>query len=279
MEHLEVSIDKTERQWLKKLFSFIKSLFESQHLSSHDHHHHLRVWYFAKNLLRHVHNHMQLTESAIQDIMFACFFHDTGLTKTLDIKHGKESYRLLMENIHQFEGMRISYTLREAIIHHDDKKHKRAIPNDSFTVPVLVSIADDLDAYGAIGAFRYAEIYLLRNIPLHELPSRIIMNLNARFQNFQASFSRFPELVTFHEQRYMKTKTIFEKATDSFLKNLYNCLIIKKKSLYALMNMDCKDMYEMCTFVQDMKSEWKGFENDIFKNENGTRPHLFFGNT
>lgn len=50
-------------------------------------------------------------------------------------------------------------------------------------------MADDLEAMGTIGVYRYAEIYLMRQMELSELGSRILENAEVRYENLKQSCS------------------------------------------------------------------------------------------
>ena len=79
------------------------------------------------------------------------------------VKHGKHSrdlcQRFLMEN----NLPENDFTdVLEAIENHDNKDYSgNTIQNDLLTI---LSISDDLDAFGITGIYRYSEIYLTRGI-------------------------------------------------------------------------------------------------------------------
>lgn len=266
MARLDQVIHRIENAWLEQLFSFIREVFQKHHLSSHDHFHHLRVWCFAKEIIKRVQHINSFNEGFVRDLIFACFFHDTGLTKTLDIRHGLESYYLLSENLHIFPGMDISTALKNAIIHHDDKTYQEAAntktSEEGFSVLEILTTADDLDAFGYVGAYRYVEIYMLRNIPVSDLKRKIITNLDNRFYHFKNEFGLFPSLLEEHKKRYQLTKSFFEKVSGHFLDRLAFYILNERYDIQTFMSMDCKDDKEMCTFVHQLSLEWETFRNE-----------------
>ena len=268
MTNLSLIISHLEKKWLERLFNFVKSLFEGRHLSSHDHFHHLRVWYFTKDLLQQVHSETEVNELFVQELMFASFFHDTGLTRTLDLKHGMESYLILQENIDEFPGVEITSPLKDAIVHHDDKTSKVIHPNDVFSVPLLLATADDLDAFNIIGAYRYAEIYLLRGVPPTNLAGEIQKNLTNRFQNFLNVFDGFHGLISEQQIRYQRTCDVYHQASNEFLKTLDQLITNEKVSIYDLMAMNNHPNHELRTFANNIKAEWDTFDKIINKHEN-----------
>ncbi len=72
----------------------------------------------------------------------------------------------------------------EAIEYHDVKNYSDASKNKSNNIYHLLTIADDLDALGALGVYRYIEIYLVRGIEIHEIPIQILNNVRQRYDYF-----------------------------------------------------------------------------------------------
>ncbi|MFW5645542.1 MAG: hypothetical protein ACOCZL_06480, partial [Bacteroidota bacterium] len=72
-----------------------------------------------------------------------------------------------------------------------------------------LNICDDLDAFGNIGIYRYAEIYLVRGIPFEDLGLKIIANLSGRYGNFMTNCSRLPEMIKVHSIRHHTTESFF----------------------------------------------------------------------
>jgi hypothetical protein len=88
----------------------------------------------------------------------------------------------------------------QAIEYHDNKEYADSLVNDKLLL--LLSVADDLDAFGYTGILRYADIYLERDVSITDLGRMVIENSGKRFQNFEKAFSDYPELVERHLTRY-----------------------------------------------------------------------------
>lgn len=268
MTNKEKIILQLEEEWLRHLYVFTQDLFAGKNLSSHDHNHHLRVWHFAKNLLVQVYKDKEIESSFVLDLMFASFFHDTGLTRTLDIKHGLESLHILEENLELFPGIVVSEPLQKAIVYHDDKNFRVPSKSVEYSVPVLLATADDLDAFGTIGAFRYTEIYFLRGIPTNELAATVVKNLHNRFRNFTNRFANFTDLQKVNKHRYQITEHIFTNASSDFLNILKRMLIDEKCTIYDLLKLNDHENKELRNFVMNIKTEWATFEKIISQHEN-----------
>ena len=212
-------ITEAERTWLSELYEYNRKKFLSTDLPSHDHNHHLRVWYFVKELLTELENAGNVIPSAIPEKMiFASFFHDIGLTETLNEEHGKVSRRICLDFIKQNN---ISFSggdddLLDSIEHHDDKSYKLSITKNSGPLELytMLTVCDDLDAFGAIGVFRYLEIYLLRNISFENLPGKVLQNITSRFDNFSMIYSFLKKFTIRHTGRYEYTRNFYEDLSE-----------------------------------------------------------------
>ncbi len=195
-----------ERKYVPVLLDHCISHFSGKHLPSHDHLHHLRVWCYARDLLLKSQGICEnLTKKEVLLLMLAVFFHDTGLTKTLSEDHGIES-RKICQNFLTNNPEMFSFDADQAlqaIEFHDQKESEIALVTKSkMNILKLLSICDDIDAYGAIGILRYAEIYLLRGLSFASLPGRVIKNMSCRF-NHISSQNWIPGLfLAKHEARY-----------------------------------------------------------------------------
>lgn len=211
MEMLNKYIQIAKAKWLKKLYSYCQALFENYHIPSHDHTHHLRVWEYSKEILVALENHYELDYELIEASIISSFFHDTGLTKTLNENHGQESRNICQQyfNDNKLQKPENWDDILLAIEKHDDKDYKITSSNPASILSILCN-ADDLDAFGKIGVVRYTEIYLLRGISLNELPELVIKNLDKRFSNFEKTYKAFPELFNKHKERYLDTRNYYE---------------------------------------------------------------------
>ena len=208
------AIEKAEQKWLKALFDYNQSLFSSHNIPSHNQHHHLRVWNYLKDLLQ------QLTalgyvfpQNFAEQALIATFFHDTGLTKTLDEKHGMESREICKLFFQSLPAPANFSGILDAIEHHDDKNYTidYAFAKQELSLHTLLSICDDLDAFGEIGIFRYMEIYLMREIFLKDITLQICNNMQKRFLHFRQHFRFLRDFYAFHQKRYEVSFHFFSK--------------------------------------------------------------------
>jgi HD superfamily phosphodiesterase len=212
MDNIQNHIKIAEEKWLDLLLNSCKKLFDGKKILSHDHTHHLRVWEYSKEILYALSTSFEIDYNFVEATLVASLFHDTGLTQILNENHGKES-RIICSDY--FENNAKENPLNfEAILHaiemHDDKNYKQGniTPNSILSV---LSAADDIDAFGNIGAVRYTEIYLLRGISINDLPESVIQNLDNRFANFERTYKSFNILYENHKERYLVTRKFFEK--------------------------------------------------------------------
>ena len=86
-----------------------------------------------------------------------------------------------------------------AIENHDRKDY----PDDPGVDDLLkiLSVADDLDAFGFAGIFRYSEIYLTRGINPEKIGHLIRENSKKRFDNFVKTFGFSDDLVQKHKKK------------------------------------------------------------------------------
>jgi hypothetical protein len=220
MQALKQRIREAEEIWLLPLINHCNKLFSEVFLPSHDHLHHYRVWSNAKDLM------IMLQESGCRispelplQLILAAFFHDTGLIRNHDEKHGLESRRLceafFRSGDHPLpEGFP---EILDAIEHHDDKSFRgRSIHSEpERQVLRLLSTSDDLDAFGYTGIYRYAEIYLCRDINLMELPGMILENLNNRFNNLKSILEPLPHFIYRQEIRYWITREFYHALAEA----------------------------------------------------------------
>jgi HD superfamily phosphodiesterase len=222
------NIKTIENKWLPALSNGIETIFSDTFLPSHDLQHHLRVWKFAKDLLIAYENHnFFFSEEQIEALMVAVFFHDTGLTKTLDSAHGEAGFLIAQKFIEDLKGTwnnAFTHEMFEAIIKHDDKEYSR-ITNGIIAPGIyqILTIADDIDALGCLGLVRYFEIYIYRNIPETEILQKIKANISSRFDFISKQISLLTELLLLQQTRF--EKSIY------YLNHLKNSEILELKEI------------------------------------------------
>jgi hypothetical protein len=178
-------LEQVEKQWLNRLYLHDREIFSGIHLPSHDHSHHFRVWQFARDLLIILaETGKQFSRQELELLILAVFFHDTGMSSTQHPRHGTlsreycEAFLLLNPLSQQAD----TTELLDAIELHDDKDYTATNRNPAGLL-TLLNMADDLDAFGLVGAYRYAEIYLMRGISCDEIPGKVLMNLDIRYNH------------------------------------------------------------------------------------------------
>lgn len=192
MENLiDIWIGQAEKSWLDVLYSHAQDHYRSTFLPSHDHTHHLRVWNISKQLLREMAAFSSsLTPNLVEGLLIASLFHDLGMVQSTRENHGSLG-RELCHSWFSEHCMQLPPgfdEILEAIEMHDRKDARIYQDKDgSPSILGILSVADDLEAMGVIGIYRYAEIYLQRGIPLKKLGDRILENAELRFLNITSS--------------------------------------------------------------------------------------------
>jgi len=208
-------IQQVEQQWLQPLYEYVRTEFSKTWLPSHDHTHHLRVWTFAKDLAEALQREgRQFSKTQLEQLIIAVFFHDTGLTRTLDASHGKESREICKKFLEKHASMPAEglQEILDAVEKHDDKSypqrihHGKKLPVDLLT---MLAVCDDLDAFGAIGVFRYLEIYVRRGIAMESLAGKAIENLEKRFINLSSHYGKLEGFIQEQEKRCRYTLDFF----------------------------------------------------------------------
>ena len=209
-------INRAEDTWLSPLYSNAESLFSDAFLPSHDQTHHLRVWNLCKSLLLEISmTKSNMDQSLVEGVLIAAFFHDLGMVYSTREDHGKLGGDLCLTWFRE-KGIALPHRFEEileAIELHDIKEkgsYSKINRSDQPRILSLLSIADDLEAFGTIGIYRYAEIYLLRNISLAQLGDRILANAEARFQNLQESCKACPSINSKHQKEYAILRDFYQ---------------------------------------------------------------------
>ncbi len=203
-------ISAAEAKYKSRLTDECRKLFIASPMPSHDHLHHIRVWNNAALILEKLYESGILTDPLMAEkAIIAAFFHDTGLTKTPDAEHGKQS-RLICEEY--LSGTELTEKDKEEILdaveRHDDKDYPAA--SDPASLAAIISVADDIDAFGCTGISRYAEIYSLRGIPVNEMAEKIIANATSRLNHLSETYKSFPDLVENQRKRASTLMTYYK---------------------------------------------------------------------
>ena len=199
---LNALISGTENKWLSRLYLHCREQFSGTYLPSHNHYHHYRVWHYMKHLLAEMNDAgMVLTLEMAEKAIIAAFFHDIGLVRTLNESHGLAGKEMCLEFFHS-KGLPFPAGIEEilyAIEKHDDKGPGTDSSAAKPDLLSLLSAGDDLDAFGYIGIYRYAEIYLLRGMSETALPSEVLSNIENRYRNLLHSYHYLTRFVSGQE--------------------------------------------------------------------------------
>jgi len=187
-------------------------LFEEAGIPSHDHFHHERVWHNATMLLERLYGAGMVNDSRLAEkAIVAAFFHDTGLTVNRGPDHGRESRHICNSFLDTFDFSDSDrLEILEAVEMHDNKDY----PGHSYpsSLAAILSVADDMDAFGETGIERYMEIYAMRGIGDEDIPGMIIPNVISRFRHLESTYHMFPDLV---EEMRAGAETVINHFTNS----------------------------------------------------------------
>ena len=208
------SIKSAEDTYRQNLEEFFNSVYNERTLPSHGIDHHRRVWDYSKEILKlfPFPETVNIPKLA-NNLILACYMHDIGMSVDPGIKHGIHSRNLCIEFL-QGHNLPLSdfIDVLEAIENHDNKEYP---DNDnSGDLLAILCLADDLDAFGYIGIYRYSEIYLTRGIEPEKIGHLIRDNAEKRFQNFIKSFRTDNKITDKHSVRYNTIDSFFRKYNE-----------------------------------------------------------------
>lgn len=210
-------IREAEAKWLDPLHSHAEEIFRNSILPSHDHTHHIRVWNLCKSLLNEIYSfNSKIDPSLVEGILIAALFHDLGMAVSTREDHGK----LSLDNCIKWfrvSGRALPQRFEEILraIEEHDRKNEQIYgsfrPENTPGILDILSVADDLEAMGTIGIYRYAEIYLLRGIPMDELGKRILDNATNRFRKLEEACRLCPDLLEKYRIQYKELHEFYEQ--------------------------------------------------------------------
>jgi HD superfamily phosphodiesterase len=207
-------IESAEKQYKQILEDFFISVYNEKYLSSHGIDHHRRVWSYSKELLKQspLLKTVHLSKLA-SGLIIASYLHDIGMSVDQGPKHGEQSKNLCVRFLNNNNIPHKEYEdVLEAIENHDNKDYTYNPSNSELLR--LLSVADDLDAFGFTGIFRYSEIYLARGVDPEKIGTRIRENAEKRFSNFVRNFGSDNELSKKHTERYRIIDDFFIKYNE-----------------------------------------------------------------
>ncbi len=215
-------IESVEKQYKKVLEDYFVSVYDDKSAPSHGLDHHRRVWKYSVELLRVIPLKRKLYPKLTSDLIIAGYLHDIGMSVDPGLKHGKYSKDLCARFLALNNLLINDYVaVLDAIENHDNKEYINEGRNDLLTI---LSVADDLDAFGFIGIYRYTEIYLIRDTDLKNLGLIINENAGKRFGNFIKTAKKSKKLIEKHKQRYHILDDFFNKYNEQLLSYQFGTL-------------------------------------------------------
>lgn len=210
------AITSAENKYKQILEGFFISNYNEKLLPSHGIDHHRRVWQTAKELTMILAEDISSESFHLPSLLIASYLHDLGMAVDHGPKHGRHSLefckRFLKENNLEesdFPG------LFRAVLDHDNKDYPAP---SGINVHTLLSVADDLDAFGFTGIYRYTEIYTVRGIMPEDLGYRVRENAMKRYLHFEDLFSSHAPVISKHKCRFEILDSFFDKY-NNHLKN------------------------------------------------------------
>ena len=220
---LQIWIEDAEKNWQELLQAYTKEIFSGTFLPSHDHTHHSRVWNIGKTLLEQIGTfNKYLDPGLVEGLLIASMFHDLGMVVTREKEHGRISREMCEDFFRQRKLKKPERykDLLDAIERHDIKDERVYFDIDPGERPdllTLLSLADDLEALGNIGIYRYAEIYLVRGMNLSELGIQILGNVSIRFNHISKSCALCPEILRDYRPQYAALVSFFDRYNQQLL--------------------------------------------------------------
>ena len=204
-------IESAENRFKQILEEFFISVYDEKFLPSHGIDHHRRVWTYSKELLQLIPYKSTAQISRLpSELIIACYLHDIGMSVDSGTKHGKHSRNLCLQFLAKNNLPENDFPdVLAAIEYHDNKDYNNNIPPNNLLT--ILSVSDDLDAFGYTGIFRYVEIYLTRGINPEKIGPQIRENAERRFSNFIKTFGSIEEIVQKYKKRYMILDNFFNK--------------------------------------------------------------------
>lgn len=207
-------IESAEKKYKQILEDFFVSVYNEKSLPSHGIEHHRRVWNYSREILELIPLDDIRFSSLPAKLIVASYLHDIGMSVDQGDRHGKQGRIFCLSflkknNLPDNEWLDVL----DAIENHDDKDYDEEI-SDRSDLLMFLSVADDLDAFGFIGIYRYIEIYLSRRIDPKKMGYLIRENAEIRFENFELTFRPLKELVKKHRQRFAIVDNFFRKYNE-----------------------------------------------------------------
>jgi len=212
--NLTATFDSAENRFRQVLEDFFVTIYHEKSLISHGIEHHRRVWKNARQLSCSLSTGNKIfNETFADNLIIVCFMHDIGMAIDPGFIHGRHSKALCIRFLREQNLQVEDFTdVLETIENHDNKEYNGT--NEAKDLLLVLSVADDLDAFGFTGIYRYSEIYLERKIDFSSIGHKIRENARKRFDNFEKYFGFSEELYEVHKLRYELLDSFFEKYNE-----------------------------------------------------------------
>lgn len=258
--NLTALVESAELRFKQVLEDFFVSLYDEKNLISHGIDHHRRVWNYAKELLT-----TRLIQSKLRPacdpskLIIACYLHDIGMSVEPGPRHGILSRELCHQFLKKYNLPEYLYEdVLDTIENHDRKDYtSKSGSKDLLTV---LSVADDLDAFGFTGIYRYSEIYLTRGINQAQLGHLILENAEMRFKNFEDIYGFQNFYVKFHRKRYGILTDFFRQYNKQI--DTYNFLTNEPEGYSGVIQLFML-MIRNKMAINDLFTEAEIYQNDI----------------
>lgn len=269
------NINIAEQKWQELLYNHVKNIFKTTWLPSHDQWHSGRVWEFAKNLLLSLEkNNVFFSLQETEELMISSYFHDSGMSVTLEPEHGIHSRDIC----HRFLKDQASLTpdqkekILDSVESHDDKSYRNEIFKNQDRLLPWLCIADDMDAFGNIGVYRFWEINTLRKIPYNQMHEKISQSLEHRINFlslvypyrddfYNSQLKRNKTTLQFYKRMEKEIKesvntktTLFTMKIISFFRNLILTQKNRPENLFTLVHQETTEP-EIIEFFKDFNAE------------------------
>lgn len=266
--NLPESIIEAEVKYLKILESFFLREWGATRLWSHDLSHHRRVWNFAKELLqKQGSGQPEENPIIIEKLIIACFLHDIGMAIDTGSRHGQLSMELCRKFLEENKFIKNDFAdLLFAVKMHDEKEYRKSSADNR--VLQMLSLADDLDAFGYVGIYRYLEIYQIRGIHPPELGQKILENAGKRFGNFEKISGVNSDIVIKHRKRFFIVRDFFREYITQISGNTIDN--VEHTGYPAIIRMISENLNNGRTFNDLIIAGRKSVEYPVI--------HKFFGN-
>jgi hypothetical protein len=274
MTDLTGLIKSAEKNYKQILEDFFVSIYDEKRLPSHGIEHHRRVWNTAKTLILLLNNNNKIKDTRlVSGLLLASYLHDIGMATDHGPRHGRHSLEfckqfLIENNLHEYDFP----GLTEAVLYHDNKDY--SLPAE-INLHTILSVADDLDAFGFTGIYRYIEIYTMRGMGFEDLGTMIRNNARKRFFHFNELFTAEETIILRHSERYEILDNFFCKyqeqvSSDNTSGGYFKVVLIlsgaaskgKEIEELALEHMDSIDPVIRC-FFNGLKGEMDETPSEI----------------